>query len=89
MWETSARAESPAPGHAPEHHPSQGAAQVQKAAPWAGEGPGQGSEFPAAHQKRQKLDSGEIHLCNFSPFKYSQVTKLPLGIKPRMKTSIN
>lgn len=49
MWETSARAESPAPGHAPEHHPSQGAAQVQKAAPWAGEGPGQGSEFPAAH----------------------------------------
>lgn len=29
-------------------------------------------------------------MCNrFFPLKYSQVTKLPLGIKPRIKTSIN
>lgn len=49
------------------------------------------SQFPAPSPKRQKQDQAEIYLCNlfFSfPVKYSQVTKLPVGNKTRIKPSI-
>lgn len=71
---------APAPGHASEHHRSQGLLKYKAAG-------------PRLRPETTKTGLGRDSFVQLArpplPLKYSQVTKLPLDIKPRMKTSIN
>lgn len=88
------QAESQARGHAGEdpHTKEKSSTMGQGGWAWGAEAPPQHqSRVPCYRHKTAKTGLGSdsfVQPLFFFPLKYSQVTKLPLGIKLRIKTSI-